>query len=179
MVRVGSTNRVASQTELLRLFQASGTFHYDMLALEGTQYRDLDMNRLSNYFDQFNIVFQEEENKELLLRNIDILEESGEKLTIGGNLVFAINPQRYMPNASITFATFKGVDISEELLDKKVFEGTLAQQVDSCLSAIMAIIPEPSMIQGAKTLPTKLAYEAKVFKELLVNACVHRDYSIQ
>lgn len=178
LVRVGSTNRVASQNELLRLFQASGTFHYDLIALEGSQYRDLDMNRLSNYFDQFNIVFQEEENKELLLKNIDIMDASGVKLTIGGNLVFGINPQRFMPNASITFASFKGSEISEELLDKKVFVGTLPQQVDSCLSAILAVLPEPSKIIGAKTVSTKSNYDSKVYRELIVNACVHRDYSI-
>jgi len=34
LVRVGSTNRVATQSELMRLFQQSGVFHYDLLVLQ-------------------------------------------------------------------------------------------------------------------------------------------------
>jgi ATP-dependent DNA helicase RecG len=36
LVHVGSTNRTATQAELMRLFQQSGVFHYDRLSVDGT-----------------------------------------------------------------------------------------------------------------------------------------------
>lgn len=57
------------------------------------------------------------------------------------------------------------------------FAGSLPLQVDNALVAIRANITTPSIIQGAKRIE-KAAYPEKVFRELLVNACVHRNYSI-
>lgn len=46
----------------------------------------------------------------------------------------------------------------------------------------MAIIKNniltPSIIKGAKRVNTSFIYPDKVFRELLVNACVHRNYAI-
>ncbi|WPL16232.1 hypothetical protein Thiowin_01185 [Thiorhodovibrio winogradskyi] len=37
---------------------------------------------------------------------------------------------------------------------------------------------EGSTVVGARTQPTDYCYSDKVFRELLVNACVHRNYAI-
>jgi ATP-dependent DNA helicase RecG len=55
--RVGSTNRVASQTELLRLFQQAGFFHHDATGLPSTSITDLNLTKIDSYFDQYNISF--------------------------------------------------------------------------------------------------------------------------
>jgi len=45
-IRVGSTNRIATKSELLRLFQASGVFHFDLTAVKGTTIKDLNFTKL-------------------------------------------------------------------------------------------------------------------------------------
>ncbi len=176
-IRVGSTNRVASQLELLRLFQNAGAFHYDATSVLSSGFIDLDINKLYRYFQLFELNFQEEEHKTNLLKNVDIMDAEGQ-LTIAGTLVFAIHPQKYLHNASITFARFDGNEVTDEVVDKKVFEGTLDNQIDQCLASIRANLMYASKIVGAKTEDTSGNYPDKVFRELLVNACVHRDYSI-
>ncbi len=179
LVRVGSTNRVATQAELMRLFQQSGVFHYDLQGVDSTSIRDLNYTKLDEYFSDYQIDFrnEEREEQERILFNTDILDDSG-RVTVGGLMMFGINPQRHLLNASISFAQFVGNALDETLLDKQVIGGTLDIQVDTALAIIMNHISRPSQIEGAKTVDAVFQYPEKVFRELLVNACVHRDYSI-
>ncbi|MCK5525109.1 MAG: hypothetical protein KAI83_18430 [Thiomargarita sp.] len=41
-LRVGSTKRIASREKLIRLFQAAGLFHYDLIEIELAGERDLN-----------------------------------------------------------------------------------------------------------------------------------------
>ncbi len=179
LVRVGSTNRTATQAELLRLFQQAGFFHYDITGLPSTSITDLNLTKIDLYFDQYNISFSKEpeEDKISLLKNTDILTSEG-NCSVAGLLVFGLNPQKYMPFASISFAHFTGDDISSELIDKQNLEGTLDYQVNTGLAVIKNNMKNPSDIQGTKRIDKNFIYEDKVFRELLVNACVHRNYSI-
>lgn len=177
LIRIGSTNRTATQGELMRLFQQSGMFHFDLQPVERTSITDLNFTKLDQYFSMYEIDLSKEEDKVRILQNTDILSESGQ-VTVGGLLIFGINPQRYLYNASITFAHFVGNDLDEELLDKQVITGTLDIQVDTALAIIKNHIRQPSRIEGTKTVDQVFQYPEKVFRELLVNACVHRDYSI-
>jgi ATP-dependent DNA helicase RecG len=175
LIRVGSTNRTATQAELMRLY--GGVFHYDRLGVDQTSIRDINLNQVDQYFDNYQFYFLKEENQERILINTDILDESGQA-TVGGLLIFGINPQHYLPNACISFAHFAGKDITEELIDKQVITGTLDFQVNTTLAVIKNNLLHPSTIQGTKTVDTRFIYPDKVFRELLVNACVHRNYAI-
>ena len=177
LIRVGSTNRVATQAELMRLFQQSGMFHYDLQGVERTSIRDLNLAQIDDYFSAYQIDFRKEEDQERILVNTDMLDESG-RVTVGGLLMFGINPQRHLPNACISFAHFAGTELDEELLDKQVIGGTLNLQVDTVLAILKNHLRQPSRIEGGKTVDQIFQYPEKVFRELLVNACVHRDYSI-
>lgn len=178
-VRVGSTNRMASQSELMRLFQASGIFHYDGNAVEGCTIRDLIFTELDRYFGEYQIDFssESEKNKQRLLINTDILNEQGQT-TIGGLLMFGINPERYLPQSGISFAHFAGSEIQSELIDKENVSGPLPFQVDRSLAIIKNNLLVPSDIKGGQRENRCQYPPMKVFRELIVNACVHRNYAI-
>jgi ATP-dependent DNA helicase RecG len=163
LIRVGSTNRTATQAELMRLFQSSGLFHYDQLGFEQTSIRDINLSQVARYFDEYNIDFLQEEHPERILINTDILNESGQA-TVAGLLIFGINPQRILVNACISFAHFAGTDITEELIDKQVITGTLDFQVDTTLAVIKNNLLHPSIIQGTKTVDTRFIYPDKVYR---------------
>ena len=177
LVRVGTTNRTASPQELLRLFQQAGAFHFDATGAPNTTITDLNWAKLDSYFGQYNFDFSKESDKERLLVNTDLMTSEGE-VTVAGLLVFGINPQRYLHNASISFAHFEGNSLDDELLDKRVIEGTLDYQIDTCLASIKNNIKDPSVIKGGKTVSTNYLYPDKVFREIIVNACLHRNYAI-
>ena len=177
LVRVGSTNRTATQGELLRLFQQAGLFHYDATAVHGTGIADLNLAALDRYFSQYGFDLTAEEDKPRILANADVMTETGEA-TVAGLLLFGINPQRHLSYAGISFAHFAGDEVTEDLIDKQVIEGALGFQVDSALAVIRNNLQRPSRIQGLRVEDTYFQYPDKVFRELLVNAVVHRNYAI-
>ncbi|MCD4721406.1 MAG: putative DNA binding domain-containing protein [Desulfobacula sp.] len=177
-IRVGSTKRIASREGLIRLFQASGLFHYDLVEISGAGISQLDFSAIADYFSRYQISFasETEDEKIRLLTASDVLGNNG-RPTVGGDLVFGINPEKILPQAGIAFAHFEGKELDAELFDKKNFGGSLPRQVDNALAAIKANRSVASRIQGAKRVE-KANYPDKVFRELLVNAAVHRNYSI-
>ncbi|MEW6218599.1 MAG: RNA-binding domain-containing protein [Thermodesulfobacteriota bacterium] len=177
LVRVGSTSRAASQGELMRLFQQAGVFHYDLTGVEKTGIRDLNLAKIAVYFQRYDIDLAQEEDPASLLRNTDILTETGEA-TVAGLLVFGIQPQRHLRNSSISFAHYAGRRPDAELVDRQVIEGNLDYQVDTALAVIRNNLRQPSVIEGAQRRELEPTYPDKVFRELLVNACVHRNYAI-
>jgi ATP-dependent DNA helicase RecG len=177
LVRVGSTNRLASHQELLRLFQQAGVFHFDATGVPKTTITDLNWAKLDQFFSQYGVDFSNESDKERLLVNTDLMTSEGE-ITVAGLLVFGINPQKYLHNASISFAHFAGNSLSDTLLDKQVIEGTLDYQIDTGLAVLKNNIRHPSVIEGAKIVDTFFMYPDKVFREIIVNACLHRNYAI-
>lgn len=179
LIRVGSTNRRATQAELLRLFQAAGIFHYDTVAVPGTSMKNLNFARIDQYFLRYEIDFsaETEEERQTLLVNTDVLTGDG-MATVGGVLIFGLNPSRHLPQCGISFAHFTGIELDSDLHDKQNIDGTLDFQVDTSLAVIKNNIRLPSTIRGTKREDTQPLPPEKVFRELLVNACVHRDYSI-
>lgn len=177
-VRVGTTNRLASLPELMRLFQQSGFYHFDATEVERADVKSLSIANITDYFQRYDIDFNELDADEQLnlLKNTDILSANGTP-TVAGLLIFGANPQRYLHNASISFAHYPSDTITSELIDLQNLEGTLPQQVDAALIAIKHNTLTPSNIVGSKRIeqPT---YPDKVFRELIVNACVHRNYAI-
>ncbi|MDP2752332.1 MAG: ATP-binding protein [Rhodocyclaceae bacterium] len=177
-IRVGSTKRVASREELTRLFQSAGLFHYDTVEVGGAQLKHLNQSGIADYFSRYHVDFLQEDEAERH-RLIIASDIASEQLipTVGGLLVFGITPERHLPQSGISFAVFSGTEINSNLRDKKIFLGGLPMQIDNAMSAIKANIPIASDIQEAKRVDQP-NYPDKVFRELLVNACVHRNYSI-
>nr|VFJ56056.1 MAG: ATP-dependent DNA helicase RecG [Candidatus Kentron sp. DK] len=177
LIRVGSTNRTATQGELLRLFQAAGVFHYDATEVAGTGLGDLNLAGLDAYFRQYDFDFSAEDDKARLLRNADLMSETG-RVTVAGLMLFGIHPQRYLSFSGISIARFVGTEITDDLLDQQVIDGPLSQQVDAALAVVKRNLFRPSHIEGAKTVDSCFQYPDKVFRELIVNAVVHRNYAL-
>lgn len=177
-IRVGSTNRMASVPELLRLFQQSGMFHFDSTSVERTSFKSLNLSKIAAYFEAYKVNFEmlSEAERSNLLRNTDILNEDGQ-LSVAGLLIFGVYPQKYLFNASVAFAHFAGMEITAKLLDKQTIEGNLDLQVDTTTAVIKNNLRRPSDISGNQRVEQAM-YPDKVFRELIVNACCHRNYSI-
>ncbi len=179
LVRIGSTNRTASQSELMRLFQSAGVFHFDLTGVKGTSVADINLASLEDYFLRYEVNLPQESDTERirLLKNTDILTDTAEA-TVGGLLLFGNNPQRHLRHAAIDFAHFAGTTVTAELIDKQNIGGTLNRMVDSSLAVIKNNILNPSLIQGTRRVDSSFQYSDRVYRELLTNACVHRNYAI-
>lgn len=179
LIRINSTVRIASQGELLRLFQQVGMFHYDLTGIRNTSVADLNMFKIDKYFEKYGLKLSEESDAEKvnILKNADILSADGQ-MTIAGALIFGINPPKSLHQSGISFARFRGREIDSELIDKREIEGNLDNIIDDAVAMILNNIPVPSEIIGTKRIDTNPTWSAKVFREVIANAVIHRNYSI-
>jgi ATP-dependent DNA helicase RecG len=181
-IRVGSTKRIASREELLRLFEATGAFHFDISPVEETSMKDLNIDIIRDYFLKYNIfdLFDEStETVERILINADILKEVVGKVlcTVGGLLIFGKKPEKHLPQNGVSFAHFKGEEITDELIDKKIIVGRLPDIAEQLLVVLKNNLLTPSVINGLKR-EEKEVYPVVVLREAIVNSLVHRNYSI-
>ncbi len=177
VIRVGSTSRMATQGELMRLFQHAGMFHFDLTGIEKTDVSALNLTKIADYFQRYDVDITQEDDQKILLQNTDILTEEG-KITIAGMLVFGLQPQRFLRNASISFAHYAGTEPDTELIDHQVIEGTLDYQIETSMAVIRNNLQNPSIVKGARRISRKTSWPEKVYRELMVNACIHRNYAI-
>lgn len=181
-IRVGTTKRIATKDELLRLFESNGSFHYDISPQAGTTIRDLNIEVIREYFQKYNtfdLLEEEPKTVERILVNADILTETdnGIVCTVGGLLMFGRMNDKLLPQNGISFAHFKGVEIADELLDKKVISGRIQDVADQALVVLKNNIRIPSKINGVLREEVE-TYPTIVLREAVVNALVHRNYSI-
>lgn len=180
-IRVGSTSREATREELSRLFQESGAYHYDVAPIANTTIEDINMDIAKKYFSTYHRIkldiLTDTEVKHILI-NADIMRKTdyGEAITVGGLLFFGKRPQKFLPNSGITFAYFVGDSLSDDLLDRKVINGTLTELIDETVKTIQRNFKKPSKVKDLKRVEKILPKE--VFREAVTNAVAHRNYSI-
>ncbi len=132
----------------------------------------LDLDRLRKDFFKFT----GEELTEQKMLGLKLL--SGDRdnpvPTLGGLLIAGtVNPLEY---ARIKCARFKGMD-AKEFIDRKEFSGPLYTQVENTLAFARVYIPRAGKVEGVQRIDTD-AVPLEAVREAVVNAVVHRDYSI-
>lgn len=181
-IRVGTTKRIASREELLRLFEGNGSLHFDISPVPNTSIKDLNLDIIRDYFLKYNTFDLDEEDSkqvERILINADILKPLNNETvcSVGGLLIFGKFPQNIFPQNGVSFAHFKGNDISDELIDKKVIEGRIQDIAEAVMVSIKNNILVPSRINSLKREDLEV-YPLIVLREAIVNCLVHRNYSI-
>ncbi len=194
-VRIGSTTREATREEEQRLYQASGVVRYDIKAVPGSSLKDLDMNRLTNYFRNIrrqDCPEQEEpEQWETLLINTEIMVESRGKAipTVGGILLFGKNPNRYLPQAGVSAVAYRGKEKDYEAIERKTMRGPIVARfaekedildtglVEKAIEFVCRNTGSKSdLVEGRRI--DRPDYPEEAIRESIVNAIAHRDYTI-
>ncbi len=101
-VRTGSGRRPASREEILRLFQASGSFFYDENRLPQLSLSDLDLDAFDNYLRETGLEAVHPSREQLLV-NWRLLSADRHP-TLAGMILFGRHPQRHLPFAQINAA---------------------------------------------------------------------------
>ncbi|SMC29402.1 Putative ATP-dependent DNA helicase recG C-terminal [Clostridium acidisoli DSM 12555] len=172
-----------TEEELIRLFEANGSIHFDISPVYNTSIKDLNMDIIRDYFFKYNTFDLYEEDKksiERILINADILKELDSRVvcSVGGLLIFGKRTENVMPQNGISFAHFNGKEITDDLIDKKVICGRLQDIAEQTLVVLKNNIKSPSVIKDLRR-EEKEEYPITVLREAIVNSLVHRNYSIE
>lgn len=101
----------------------------------------------------------------------------GNKLTNAAILLFGKNPQEWYLQAVVKAIRFKGITVTGEMLDFKMFEGDIISQLKRVEDFIFEHIPIRAWIENGKLeRQEKWLYPPKAIREALANAFAHRDY---
>jgi len=177
----GKTRKLRSREELQRLFQASAHLHYEIIPVAYADMENFDLETATEFLNK-NIrqVSVASGNSEKALKNLDLLVETGKGLqpTIAGLLLFGKGDiKKFLPQAGITCVRIDGQSKTDQKSDHKFFNDNLFANFNSAWNFFKIYNSRTYRIEGKNRID-KFAYPDKVFREILANACIHRDYTI-
>jgi ATP-dependent DNA helicase RecG len=177
-VRTFSGRRQASREELLRIFQGSQSLNYEEQTVSKADLKAID----HSFFEEFLLKaygkkledFQVDEHQ--LLANLRLAKEGHP--TLAGLLLFGREPQAYLPHAQVNAAQIAGTDISVAPADRKDLTGKLSEQLEGAMRFLSIHLRVRHEIKGIQ--PERFPeLPAEALREALVNALIHRDYTIR
>lgn len=184
-IRVGEADLPMTDSELYTFEAFRKHLHDDERKIEKAKYNMLDDKLVEDYINSC------KENRPGFskLSNEQILEmlhiTSDGVPTMASMLNFGIYPQGYFPQLAITCIVVPGTEIGEtasdnaRFIDNKRVEGTISEMVRDAVSFCQRNMKSRTIIDpnsGART--DKTEYPVNAIREAILNALIHRDYSI-
>ncbi len=175
--RVGASNYVLSAAEIARLHFESLGKSWDALPHEAASLEELDAAKVRAFIKQTNEKRRRQLDEHAPIT--DILERqsllANGKLTLASLLLFAKNPQRFVPHGRIKAGRFKSETL---IVDDQEITGTLFEQVNAAFAFIQKHLSVRLIITGQPQREEVWDYPLEAIREALINAVCHRDYSI-
>ena len=168
--------RITENSEILKLFQESGTFHPESAAIPSTSLKDIEITYLNDFFQEVYGKTKEEFGIPIdaLLQSIGVEAKSGE-LTQTGLLFFGKHPQNFLKTFMIKAVAFYGNNIGEtEYRDSRDICGTIPWMFKEAMAFLKANLPHKQAGQSFNSVG-KIEIPDVVLEELLQNALVHAD----
>lgn len=172
LVRVGTTTRDLTPTELARLFhERGGEYVFDEGLVPSATANDLSRTRLEAHFGVSPSIPWAD-----LLRNtrVTATDEGGfDRPSVAGLLTFALEPTNHLSSAYVEAACYRETRLSSnDLIRAERLAGPVGEQINATIAFVMHFM-------GTGRAPdTPVKYDIGVIDEAIVNAIAHRDYSI-
>ena len=197
-IRVGSTSRLASREQQMRLFELGGMLHTEVLPVPRTDMSCLDDARLNNYLKDIlrdPDVPKSPETWQARLLGLGFLTEAAGNIccTIAGLLLFGKYPRRYLKQAGLRVMAFKGEDKEyqaelDDILDgpmvgrfdvdasgKRLFDRGIIERFMDAVGPFIS--QEAGEIDQGLRRETRWFYPLEAVRESLINALAHRDWT--
>ena len=174
-VRIGSTNRRASMEMTEELERQRRKVSFDAIPVYDLKTDEINLQR-------FEKDFSEKSGKPLnnrLLKNLGLFHaERAQRYPNHAALLLSDSPvrKRYLPYAKIECARFKGAE-KRVFLDQLTIEEPIFASIEPSLAFIKKNIGLGSTI-GEIYREDRWEYPLEAIREALINAVIHRDYSI-
>ena len=177
-IRVGATKRPMGGDERLRLAQRRSQARFlwfDKQTVPGTGFKTLAEPLWKPLLSAEGAA-----EPEAALRKLALLDDDSAgvlRATVAGVLLCTSNPEQWLPNACITATLYRGGDRASGQIDAQEITGPLNDQVAGAVAFATRNMQVAARKEPARTdLPQ---YSEKALFEAVVNAVVHRDYSIR
>ena len=152
--------------------------HGDDQPIAGSSIADIDQEYFASFFEKRfgQSLDQQDLSLGQVLSNMRLLRDG--LLTVTSVLLFAENPQPFVPAYHIKAAAYPGSEIdTDHYLDSEDFMGKLEDQFTACMAFIQRNLRKTQQGQGVNA-PGVAEIPAIVFEELITNALIHRDFFV-
>ena len=184
-IRQGSkTRKLRNRDELQRLFQDSANIHYEIIPVAYSTLDDIDLHKAASFLKNNLKSVSIANDIQIVLKNLELIVEVQKamernfKPTIAGLLLFGKNRiKQLLPQSGITCIQVDGNDITDQKANHKFFTRDLFMNFDDAWNFLKNDNKHAFTIVGKNRID-KYDYPNEVFRELLANALIHRDYAI-
>lgn len=177
-IKQGSDKRrLTDNNEQIRLFQQSGILYLDEMVIPQTSIDDVDFSKVEQYIQavQKREPNEQTEITEGLLNNLNIMKDG--RVTLGGLLFFAKQPQKYRPAFCVKAISFFGNSIGgTDYRSSQDITGTIPEIFEEAMRFFTSNLHHIQSGQNFNSVG-KLEVSQTALEELLQNALVHRNYS--
>lgn len=184
-VRVGDSDEPMTAYEIYSYEAFRKKYQDDLREIPRASFASLNQETLKTYLEKI----REGKPKLSRLPDEEICElmsitRNGE-VTLSAVLLFSPYPQAYFPQLCITAVVVPGKELGEtgilgeRFLDNRRIEGTLPEMLDGAIQFVRKNMKIKTIIDpdtGKRTDHTD--YPVEAVREAVLNALVHRDYSI-
>ncbi len=182
-VRVGPRRDIATESEERILFERRTSYAatFDATPCFGATINDIDTDYIKHEYlpkiiDNEELEGDSRDIKEQLA-SIHLYDLKSECPTNAAIILFGKNPRFFFPGCYVQYVHFAGKDRSGEIINEQQIEGCLSKMLPQLEAyvrgAVVTSRPIPISTFREKNV---LNYPDKALRELLLNACMHRDY---
>ncbi len=175
-IRLGSTNRRASDDMLAELKRSRDHLAFDQLPCVGTEYKDLDYDAIHKAFERVG-----RETDDSKLESLGVLIRYGNTLvpSNGGMILFGKTParERFFLDAQVRCARFAGTE-KVDFIDQLDIEETVLEALTDVPKFIRRNTRLAAKIEGMQRQDIP-EYPVIALREALTNAVAHTDYTLR
>ena len=182
-VRIGPRRDIATEVEERILTERRTSFMatFDATPCIDATLADLELETISNDYlptvvDPEILSTDKRDIKEQLA-SIRLYDRKHDCPTYAALILFGKNPRYFMPGAYVQYVRFAGNEKGGTVLNEKRFQGPLFSMIPALESFAMdAIVTQRPVAISLFREKTVINYPNNALRELLMNACMHRDY---
>ena len=184
-VRVGESDEPMSEYEIYSYDAFRKRTQDDLRIVDAVQLDFLNKERLANYLSA---VKRERENLAERVSDEEILELMGITRqgapTLAGVLSFSIYPQGLFPQLCITAVCVPGLEMGEigddgeRFIDNQRITGAIPEMIEVAVDFVRRNSRVKTIVDDSGKRRDKPEYPPKAVREAILNALVHRDYSL-
>ena len=184
-VRVGESDEPMSEYEIYSYEAFRKRTRDDIRTVENAKLNMIDENRMEKYLAA---VKNERKNLAVNVSKEEILELMGITLngvpTLAGLMTFSKYPQAYFPQLCITAVSLPGTEQGtvgsdgERFIDNKRITGAIPDMLEDAVEFVRINSRTKTIIDDNGQRADKPEYPIKAVREAILNALVHRDYSV-
>ena len=183
-VRVGDADLPMTEYEIYSYEVFKRKIQDELRVVERADSGDFNSDTLDEYFIHVkkkkpNLASQP---KEKILKLQGLLDN--QKPTVAGLMLLGEYPQAYFPQLSIIAMVVGGTEIGqlgeqgERFIDDQRIEGSIPQMLESAVAFVRRNSRNATIIDETGKRVDRTEYPMMAVREIILNALVHRDYSI-